>query len=70
MAETMESLGSPRRRRESSSKQIDANRAVYIKQVFGHDWWQLRHYDMVLDTGRLGHQRAAEAILAAAPRQP
>jgi len=50
-------------------KQIDANRAAYIKQVYGHDWRQLGHYDMVLDTGRLGHLRAAEAILAAPPRQ-
>ncbi|SRR5712692_756709 len=46
-------------------KQTDANRAAYIRQVYGHDWEHPAHYDLVLDTGRLGYEAAAAAILAA-----
>ena len=46
-------------------KQVDANRAAYIKQLYGHDWNHPAHYDLVVDTGRLGFPGAAEAILAA-----
>lgn len=46
-------------------KHTDANRAAYVKQVYGHDWLHPAHYDLVLDTGRLGFDRAAEAVLAA-----
>jgi len=46
-------------------KTTDANRSAYIKQVYGHDWVHPAHYDLVLDTGRLGLDGAAEAILAA-----
>lgn len=47
-------------------KQTDANRGAYIKQVYGHDWVHPSHYHMVVDTGRLGFERAAAAIVAAA----
>ena len=46
-------------------KQTDANRAAYVRQVYGHDWMNLLHYDVVLDTGKLGFERAAEAVIAA-----
>lgn len=45
--------------------QIDADRAAYMRQNYGTDWRDPRHYDLVLDTGRLGYQRAADTILAA-----
>jgi len=45
--------------------QADAARAAYMRQNYGTDWRDPRHYDLVLDTGRLSYQRAAEAILAA-----
>lgn len=47
-------------------KQTDANRSAYIKQVYGHDWTHPSHYHLVVDTGRLGYETAAAAILAAA----
>lgn len=50
-------------------KQVDANRAAYIRQLYGHDWLHPAHYDLVIDTGRLGYQRAADAIVAAAGEQ-
>jgi cytidylate kinase len=45
--------------------QTDADRAAYARQEYATDWRDPRHYDLVLDTGRLGYQRAAETILAA-----
>ncbi len=47
-------------------KKIDANRRAFVRQVYGHDWLDLRHYHVSLDTGRLGLRRAAELIVAAA----
>jgi cytidylate kinase len=47
-------------------KRTDANRAAYIRQVYNHDWLHPAHYHMVLDSGRLGYQRSADAIVAVA----
>ena len=47
-------------------KRTDANRAAYIKQVYGHDWSHPSHYHLVVDTGRLSYEAAAAAILVAA----
>jgi cytidylate kinase len=44
-------------------KERDANSAAYIKQIYGHDWQHASHYDLVIDTSRLGHQLAADLIL-------
>jgi cytidylate kinase len=49
-------------------KQRDANSAAYIRQVYDHDWQHPSHYDLVIDTARLGHLRAVEVILAAVPK--
>ena len=49
-------------------RERDANSREYIKQVYGHEWQDASHYDLVLDTGRLGHMRAVEVILAALPK--
>jgi hypothetical protein len=46
-------------------KQTDENRRAYIRQVYGHTWDLPGHYDLVLDTGRLGYEATVEAILAA-----
>ena len=48
-------------------KQTDENRRAYIRQVYGHTWDMPGHYDLVLDTGRLGYDATVEAILAALP---
>jgi cytidylate kinase len=48
-------------------KQTDANRTAYIRQVYGHDWTHPSHYDVVLDSGRLGYDATADVILAALP---
>jgi cytidylate kinase len=46
-------------------KQTDENWTSYIKQVYGHDRNHPAHYDMVLDTGRLGYDATIDAILTA-----
>ena len=46
-------------------KQTDENWTAYIRQVYGHDRTHPAHYDMVLDTGRLGYEATIESILAA-----
>ena len=46
-------------------KQTDENWTSYIKQVYGHDRNHPAHYDMVLDTGRLGYDATVDAILSA-----
>jgi len=46
-------------------KQTDENWTAYIKQVYGHDRNLAAHYDMVLDTGRLGYETTVEVILTA-----
>jgi len=47
--------------------ETDANRTAYMRQVYGSDWRAPGHYDLVLNTGRLGCERSAAAILAALP---
>jgi cytidylate kinase len=52
-------------------KQTDENWTAYIRQVYGHDRIHPAHYDMVLDTGRLGYEGAVEVVVAALKsRQP
>jgi cytidylate kinase len=46
-------------------KQTDENWTSYIKQVYGHDRMLPAHYDLVLDTGRLGYEATVQAIVAA-----
>jgi cytidylate kinase len=49
-------------------KRTDENWTAYIKQVYGHDRNLAAHYDLVLDTGRLGYEKAVRVILAALER--
>src|ERR1700681_1916209 len=49
-------------------KSTDENWNAYIKQVYGHDRNLAGHYDMVLDTGRLGYQTTVEVIVTALER--
>ena len=49
-------------------KRTDENWTAYIKQVYGHDRNLAAHYDLVLDTGRLGYEKAVRVIVAALPQ--
>ena len=46
-------------------KQADENWTAYIKQVYGHDRNHPGHYDLVIDTGRLGYDATVDSIVAA-----
>ena len=46
-------------------KQADDNWTAYIKQVYGHERNLPAHYDLVLDTGRLGYEGAVATIVTA-----
>jgi cytidylate kinase len=61
----MENFGLSEEESVHKMKQTDANRSAYIRQIYNHDWSHPAHYDMTIDTGRLGYEVAAEAILAA-----
>src|SRR5690348_6663870 len=50
-------------------KQTDENWTSYIKQVYGHDRNHPAHYDLVLDTGRLGYDATVDAIIASLKRR-
>jgi cytidylate kinase len=41
---------------------VDAERADYIRRVFGANWLDATHYDVSLDTGRLGVARTIDII--------
>jgi cytidylate kinase len=47
---------------------FDRNRANYIRRVFGADWMDLTHYDLALDSGRLGVTTTVDLIEEAARR--
>jgi cytidylate kinase len=51
-------------------KLTDENWTAYIKQVYGHDRNHAAHYDMVLDTGRLGYETTVKLIVTAAVPSP
>jgi cytidylate kinase len=46
-------------------KRTDENWTAYIKQVYGHDRNLAAHYDLVLDTGRLGYKGTVATIITA-----
>ena len=61
----MARLNVPEEEARRRLKQTDENWSAYIKQVYGHDRNLPSHYDLVLDTGRLGYEATVRAILAA-----
>lgn len=47
-------------------RSVDTARATYLRRRFDVDWMDARHYDLTLDTGRLGLARSIELIESAA----
>ena len=41
---------------------IDSERAEYVRRLFGADWLDARHYDLAIDTGRIGVARTVTII--------
>jgi cytidylate kinase len=61
----IESLGLDEPEARKRLKETDANRAAGIRQLYGHDWWHPSHYDLAVDTSRLGFEATVETVLAA-----
>jgi cytidylate kinase len=47
---------------------FDRARGNYIRRMFGKDWLDVRHYDLALDTGRMGVDASVELIESTAHR--
>jgi cytidylate kinase len=45
---------------------VDAARGEYVRRLYGVDWLDARSYDLAVDVGRLGIDKSAELIEAAA----
>jgi CMP/dCMP kinase len=45
---------------------IDTARANYVRRIFGVDWLDATHYDLAIDSGRLGVTRTVDLIEAVA----
>jgi cytidylate kinase len=43
--------------------ETDVNRAAYTKQLYGHEWCDPDEYDLIVNTGRISYETAAEMIL-------
>ncbi len=48
------------------AKSVDSTRADYIRGLFNADWLDARHYDLSIDTGRLGVEATIDTIETAA----
>ena len=51
-------------------RSVDAARASYLRGLFGVDWRDASHYDLSIDTGRLGLAHAVDLIESVARRLP
>lgn len=46
-------------------RQIDENRGRYVRHYYGTNWLDLRHYNLVIDTGHFSELRATSLVCAA-----
>jgi cytidylate kinase len=69
IATAMQSEGLDRRTTERVMDETDAQRSRYHREHYGRDWDDPVHYHMILNTGLLGMDGAAEAVVAAARRE-
>lgn len=51
-----------RRSLEELCRSVDRARAEYIRRLYGVDWLHATHYDLAVDSGRLGVARTVELI--------
>jgi cytidylate kinase len=61
----MERLGVDAKEAERRIQDADANRARYHRQYYHRDWNDPVHYDLVLNTGRLGVEGAVAVVVGA-----
>ena len=61
----MRDFGSSREESEEYINKTHENRRAYLRKHFNADWTDPSHYDMVINTGKLGIDGAVEAVKAA-----
>jgi cytidylate kinase len=69
IATAMRSEGLDRRSAERAMQEMDAQRARYHREHYGRDWDDPVHYHLILNTGLLGLEGAAEIIVACARKR-
>lgn len=64
LARAMERNSMTVREMERFIGKTDKYRGEYYKYYTGQDWWDARHYDLCLDSGKLGFEKCMEEILS------
>lgn len=64
MARAMERNSMSTREMEKFISKTDKYRGEYYKHYTGQDWWDARHYDLCLNSGKLGFEKCKEEILS------
>lgn len=65
LRQVMARLNLSEREARRQLRKVDAGREAYMCAHYGAEWRDPRHYDLVVDTGRLGHEATTRLILAA-----
>lgn len=64
MARAMERNSMSIREMEKYISKTDKYRGEYYKHYTGQYWWDARHYDLCLNSGKLGFEKCKEEILS------
>lgn len=59
---TMDVCGWDRKESEKQVEKINRERSAYYKSHTGHDWADVRNYDLCLDTNKLGFEKCTQII--------
>lgn len=59
---TMDVCGWDRKESEKQVEKINRERSAYYKSHTGHDWTDVRNYDLCLDTNKLGFEKCTKII--------
>ncbi|MDD7429093.1 MAG: cytidylate kinase-like family protein [Oscillospiraceae bacterium] len=59
---TMDVCGWDRKESEKQVDKINRERSAYYKSHTGHDWADVRNYDLCLDTNKLGFEKCTKII--------
>lgn len=59
---TMDVCGWDRKESEKQVDKINRERSAYYKSHTGHDWTDVRNYDLCLDTNKLGFEKCTKII--------
>lgn len=64
LARAMERNSMTIREMEKYISKTDKYRGEYYRHYTGQDWWDARHYDLCIDSGKLGFEKCKNEILS------